>query len=233
MSEVDEIIRRYERRSVLGLELDSPRYQLINPSVYMAYLEKMRALIHWLNIAHMVPYQTRLLEIGCGNGNDLLFFLQLGFLPHMLVGNELLEQRAALSRQRLPQDTDILCGDASEFPLDKGQFDVVYQSMIFTSILDGAFQEKLAARMWELTRPGGGVLWYDFIYNNPANPDVQCVSPVRLKALFPEGHFTTWRVTLAPPVSRAVTRVHPGLYSVFNALPCLRTHMLCWIAKPE
>ena len=41
------------------------------------------------------------------------------------------------------------------------------------------------------------------------------------------------RVTLAPPLARAVCRVHPALYPVFNALPLLRTHVLAWIEKPD
>ena len=39
------------------------------------------------------------------------------------------------------------------------------------------------------------------------------------------------RVTLAPPLARAVCAVHPSLYTLFNALPLLRTHRLAWIAK--
>jgi hypothetical protein len=39
------------------------------------------------------------------------------------------------------------------------------------------------------------------------------------------------RVTLAPPLARTVTRVHPALYGWFNALPILRTHVLCWLGK--
>ena len=46
---------------------------------------------------------------------------------------------------------------------------------VFPSILDDSFQQKLADRMWALTKPGGGILWYDFIYNNPRNPDVRGV----------------------------------------------------------
>jgi hypothetical protein len=44
--------------------------------------------------------------------------------------------------------------------------------------------------------------------------------------------MTARRVTLAPPLARALTRVHPALYTAFNALPLLRTHLLCWIVKP-
>jgi hypothetical protein len=41
------------------------------------------------------------------------------------------------------------------------------------------------------------------------------------------------RLTLAPPLARAVCRLHPALYPVLNALPLLRTHVLAWVGKPD
>jgi hypothetical protein len=52
-----------------------------------------------------------------------------------------------------------------------------------------------------------------------------------VRALFPQGRLQARRLTLAPPLARAIVRLHPGLYTLFNALPFLRTHLLCWIAK--
>jgi len=77
------------------------------------------------------------------------------------------------------------------------------------------------------------VLWYDFTVDNPRNPDVRGVPLARLRALFPQGQLRQRRVTLAPPLARAVTKVHPALYTVFNALPWLRTHVLAWIEIPR
>jgi hypothetical protein len=76
------------------------------------------------------------------------------------------------------------------------------------------------------------VLWYDFTVDNPRNPDVRGVPPGRVRQLFPAGRIDVRRVTLAPPLARRVVRWHPALYTAFNALPLLRTHALCWIAKP-
>jgi len=86
--------------------------------------------------------------------------------------------------------------------------------------------------MWQWVRPGGGVLWYDFTFNNPSNPDVRGVQLKRVRELFPQGRISVRRVTLAPPISRRVVRIHPTMYAVFNALPLLRTHILCFIQKP-
>ena len=69
--------------------------------------------------------------------------------------------------------------------------------------------------------------------NNARNPDVRGVPLARVRAPFPQGHVQSQRVTLAPPIARAVTRVHPGLYPVFNAVPLLGTHALAWLAKAE
>ena len=33
-------------------------------------------------------------------------------------------------------------------------------------------------------------------------------------------------------ISRRVSRIHPSLYTIFNVVPFLRTHILCWIQKP-
>ncbi|WP_406624802.1 hypothetical protein [Acidovorax sp. SDU_ACID1] len=40
-------------------------------------------------------------------------------------------------------------------------------------------------------------------------------------------------MTLAPPLGRLLCRVHPGLYPWANAVPWLRTHLLCLIDKPH
>jgi hypothetical protein len=112
--------------------------------------------------------------------------------------------------------------------VEDASFDIVFQSTVFSSILDGAFQQRLAKRMWEWVKPGGGILWYDFIYNNPRNPDVRGVTVASIKKLFPEGRLRVRRITLAPPIAR---RVPACTLSLLNLFPFLRTHVMCWIEK--
>ncbi len=230
MTELERITERYLRRK----QSCSTLYDLSNPSVYMSTQEKERVLAHWIKTIYNYQISNiRLLEVGCGEGANLLEFIRFGFKPENLVGNELLEERVAKAINNLPIATEILAGDACELKLADSSFEVVYQSTVFSSILDSYFQQKLADRMWSLVKPGGGVLWYDFIVNNPKNSDVKGVPVSRVKSLFPYGEITVWRITLAPPISRLVTKIHPSLYSVFNIFPFLRTHVLCWIRKPS
>lgn len=223
-AEARAIIGRYARRSAT--------YDPLDPWVYMTKQELERAYIHWLrHWSPSRPDQLRLMEIGCGAGCNFLLWLRLGLSPSNLVGSELQDLLAREARERLPAQVQIIHGDALDLPFEPETFDVVFQSLVFSSILDDSFQRDLARKMWQLAKPGGGVLWYDFIYDNPANADVRGVPLRRVRELFPEADTVTRRVTLAPPISRRVCRIHPAVYAIVNALPFLRTHLLCWLQK--
>lgn len=230
-NEIDEVVRRYERRAPAGKDA---RYSALRPEVWMGMQERQRALIALLSrYAPRSLDELRVIEVGCGAGGNLLELITLGFNPENLMGNELLPARVALARRNLPAACGIAAGNALDLQVPEDSFDIVYQSTVFTSLLDSAVRQALAARMWRWVRPGGGVLWYDFIYDNPANPDVRGVPLTEVRQLFPNGSPDIRRVTLAPPISRRACRLHPFLYHVLNVVPALRTHVLCWIAKPR
>lgn len=227
MSEADRVRERYERRREMNRSYDD-----LEPEHHLAGQAKDRALAHWMRTCGIAPQRDcRLLDIGCGSAGDLLGLIRLGFEPSNLVGCELLEERVAAARHRLPGAARIESGDALELEEQEESFDVVYQSLVFTSLLDDDYQRRLAERMWSLVRPGGGILWFDFVYDNPRNPDVRGVPVRRVRELFPSGELQSWRVELAPPLARRVVRVHPKLYAALNAVPLLRTHVLCWIRR--
>lgn len=227
-AELEAVRARYARRMP-----DDPRYSLLDPAALAAWQERQRAIaalfrrLGWHDLSRRC-----LVEVGCGTGGLLLDALQLGFDPAHLIGLELLAERAERARRRLPAALRVLIGDASQAPVAPASQDVVMQSTVFSSLLDDAAQQALAEAMWRWVRPGGGVLWYDFTVDNPRNPDVRGVPLRRVRALFPCGHIHARRLTLAPPLARALVRLHPSAYTVANALPWLRTHVLAWIAKP-
>ena len=225
--ETRAVAERYARR------VGDDRYSLRRPEVWQMVQERQRAMLRLFNEVNLPDLaQLDLTEVGCGSGGNLLELLRLGFATQRLAGIELLPERFDAARARLPTATRLWLGDATQASVADASQDIVMQSTVFSSLLDDTFQQRLAQTMWRWLKPGGAVLWYDFTVNNPANPDVRGVPLSRVRALFPGAVLTTRRVTLAPPLARALCRVHPALYTLFNTVPLLRTHVLAWIAKP-
>jgi SAM-dependent methyltransferase len=228
MNEPRAVIERYARRA------DGDRYSVLRPEVWQMLQERQRALLRGFSRRRLTDLASlRLSEVGCGSGGNLLELLRLGFAPEHLCGLELLPERHAQARQVLPEATPVWLGDALQAPVPDASQDLVLQSTVFSSLLDDAFQQRLAGAMWDWVVPGGAVIWYDFQVDNPRNRDVRGVPLARVRELFPQACISASRLTLAPPLARALCRLHPALYGVFNALPMLRTHVLAWIAKPE
>ena len=224
--EAGAVAQRYARRAAPG------RYSFLQPDVWQSVQERQRALLRLLVRQGLTDLaQLHVLEVGCGAGGNLLELLRLGFAPQHLAGAELLPERLAQARAVLPQAVTLWGGDATALQVAPASQHIVLQSTVFSSLLDDDFQQQLATAMWRWVAPGGGVLWYDFTVNNPRNRDVRGVPLARVRQLFPQARISSRRVTLAPPIARAVCRIHPGLYPVFNALPLLRTHRLMWLAK--
>lgn len=226
--EAQAVRERYARRLP-----GDPRYSLLAPAALLAFQERQRAVLSLFARLGWTDLSTlKLLEIGSGTGSNLLECLLVGFVPANLAGIELLHERHVTARDRLPSAVTLVEGDALTAIPAEASVDIVMQYTVFSSLLDDAFQHRLAAAMWSALRPGGGVLWYDFTIDNPRNADVRGVPLQRIRALFPGAAVDARRITLAPPIARAVARVHPALYTLFNAFPLLRTHLIAWIAKP-
>lgn len=231
-NEIDRIRAEYDRRAAAH-ELND-RYSPLNPSVYLAVHERQREIIRILTRYLPVPLaEAKILEVGCGMGGNLRELIQLGAQPARIIGNDLMPDRIEIARDLLPPGVELLSGDALQLNLPAKSFDIVMQSTVFSSILDDSVQARLAGGMWEFVKPGGGILWYDFTFNNPRNPNVRGVSLSRIRELFPQGKIHSRKVTLAPPISRRVVRLHPALYNLFNLFLFLRTHLVCWIGKPN
>lgn len=184
-------------------------------------LEKLKTLLSCFTL----PANPSLLEIGAGHGSNIEYLCEVGFERKNIFFNELLPERIKVARKDYP-DNVMYEGDAINVDFGR-RFDCVYQSTVFTSILDTESRQKLATKMWELLNPGGIILWYDFIYNNPRNPNVRKVSIAETRSLFPAAcKSKIIKVTLAPPIGRRVGKLYP----LFN-LPFLRSHILAVFQK--
>jgi len=221
MDEVKRIIERYERRKKkcfsngnISLSGYDEFKRLEREEVYRKIIKE-----RFTNIEEL-----RVLEIGAGRGVNIDFFLRLGISYHNIFANELMPERIAILRNRFP-DINILEGDARNIN-ENYQFDILLQSLVFTSILDKDFRYQLADKMIKMLKKDGIIIWYDFIYNNPVNKDVRGIKLHEINQLFPSGNLINYyRVTLLPPLGRIAGKAYP----VFNRLKFLRTHIIAEI----
>lgn len=228
--EPDALRERYTRRESQASEWC---YQMLNPSVWQCVQERrqratfcLRADLGWRD-----PSRRRVPEVGCESGGDLTELPRDGFDPAHLQGIELLEDRFQDTRSRLLTAVHLMLSDVCEAGIPAANQDTVLQSTVYSSSHDVAFRQRLANVRWRVC-PGGSVLWYDFTVDNSHNPDGRGASMRRAPALFPRCRVRSKHTQLAPPIARRVMRVHPALYTQFNAVLLLRAHVLAWIEKP-
>lgn len=226
--ETQAVEARYARRDS---HTDTQRYSLYaNAAALQAQQERLRAMARlwrahgWHSLA-----DKPLLEVGCGSGGNLLDLLRLGATPGQLTGVELLPERTIAARALLPESVHIIQGDACATPLKDDSQQAVLAFTVFSSLLDDAFRHQLARTLWRWVAPGGGVLVYDFVVNNPHNSDVRKLPLAGLQSLFPEARLYSRRLALAPPVARRLPAALIAPASVM--LYPLRTHRLTWAVK--
>lgn len=173
----------------------------------------------WLSLAN-----TRVLDVGCGNGNMLRQFLQWGAKPENLAGIELRPEPVEYALTLNP-NLDIRCGSATDLPWPDDTFDLVCQHTAFSSILDWEMRKDVASAMLRVLKPDGVILWYDF-WLNPTNPQTHGIRPKEIKQLFPNCRYEFQRITLAPPIARKLAPISWGLCLFLEGLKIFNTHYL-------
>jgi ubiquinone/menaquinone biosynthesis C-methylase UbiE len=218
----------YERREH---EVSADRYSRLKPDSLLRVQEIERGILRLLKSKGVFDLsQKRVLEVGCGDGAWLRFLIQTGAAPENLFGVDLLPNRIREARRKCPQASTLSCEDASQLTFESESFDLLLAMTIFSSILDDHLRHLLAQEMLRVLRHGGSILWYDFHVNNPRNPDVRRVTKHEIRDLFPGCNVELHRITLAPPVARAIA-LTPIAYSLLSVPHLLCTHYLGWITR--
>lgn len=185
-------------------------------------------MLDLLRRARMMPLDgTRILDVGCGAGKELIRFIGRGARPENLHGIEIQEELVSEAHALAPH-IDVRQGDATALPFEDGTFDLVLAFVMLSSMRSDESRRLAAAEMLRVTAPSGSVLVYDFALN-PRNQDVRPIGAQELRRLFAGGVVTGRRVTLAPPLARAVTPRSWHAAALLATIPVLRTHRLMMV----
>ena len=209
MSRGEEIRRISEFYDNAEWREQSPaRYSFFDEANLYLYQARDRAILRALRLSGVQSLsEKKILEIGCGRGNELNNFIRYGASSDNLYGIDLMEYRIADAIKVNPR-INFTCGDASQLKMRTGSFDITMQFMAFTSIIDDDLKREIALEMLRVTKAGGLVLWVDFFLTNPfkRNPNVKAIGKSEIKRLFRGHNMSIKRAVLTRPVVNLISR---------------------------
>lgn len=172
--------------------------------------------------------QIRMLDLGAGELFWTEKIMELGLAPEKCIGSDLLSWRLDNGHKR-GRPINAVATSAAELAFGSDSFDLVCQLTMMTSVLDSDTRRRIASEMIRVLRPGGVILWYDFRFNNPFNPNTRAIRKAELAALFDGFPLQCEKVTLLPQLARKIGPVIYPLLKFAAAFPILRTHYLALI----
>jgi SAM-dependent methyltransferase len=120
-------------------------------------------------------------------------------------------------------------GATLEFPDES--FDLVLQSVVFTSVLDEKIRHRMAEEMLRVVKKTGFIIWYDFFVDNPWNKNVRGVRKAEIIRLFPNCSIELERVSLVLPLAKILAPWSWLACHLLSRLRLLNTHYLGLIQK--
>jgi ubiquinone/menaquinone biosynthesis C-methylase UbiE len=229
-SEIEEvrIQQAYERRA---RAVPKNRYSTHNPGNQVIAQEIERALLSSIRLSYWPLQGKRILEVGCGTGTWLQNFIRWGAQPEKLNGIDLIAARIIEARRLIQKPVILIRGNAANLPFPDGTLDIVAQFTMFSSILAKGVKQKIAQEMLRVLKPNGCIVWYDFFVNNPWNPDVRGIGKREIQRLFPDCRTGFQRLTLLPPLARALGPISPRFCELLSKMKIFSTHYLAFIEK--
>lgn len=223
-----QLVSEYERRD---RTVDESLYAPHNPSYLLMSQARERASLRLLSEAGLFPRAgTPCLEVGYGRLGALGTLLSWGLRQSDLHGIEMDPRRAAVAKAAV-SGADLRIGDARNMPWADGTFALVVTWTVFSSILDDAARQAVAAEIVRVLKPGGALLYYDFAWNNPRNPNVRGVSRRELRRVFAGLDGSIRSATLAPPLARVFAPRSWLVATALDSIPFLRSHRVAVLIK--
>lgn len=219
-SRMDDVYRSRERLTA--------RYSLDNPGNRFNFLQLRDTIANLLRKISADPARIVTLDLGCGALFWAEELIRLGIEREHCVGADILHWRMREGRQ-LGREIQAVNASATTLPFRSGSFDLICQFTLMTSVLEADARASIVEEMKRLLRPGGYVLWYDFRYNNPANPHTRAIGRSELRRLFHGWNVDLQSVTFVPQLARKTPEFLIPLLKFLHRFPMLRTHYVALI----
>jgi SAM-dependent methyltransferase len=207
---------RQDPRKQRAWRADNPGNAAMREEVRQRLLELAGTLLHGEGLVF---------DAGCGTGWWLDALAQAGVPQSRLVGVDLLGERVAAARERVP-GARVVVGDVRALPVADGSCALV---LLFTVLSAMGGREEVRRALREVRRvlaPGGAVaIWEPRVWSPNSNTRL-----IRLRELREGlgGELGVDSVTLLPPLARRAGR----WYGPLARVPILRSHRLVLVRPP-
>jgi ubiquinone/menaquinone biosynthesis C-methylase UbiE len=164
MNEENRILEEYAKRDA-RLPLHDWRTNIYHPRHPIGHLLQEHnhdILVDALNHLNVALPALKILDVGCGDGSWLRYLVELGADPGNCVGVDLSEHRIGAAKHRNPAIAWHR-HNIAQLPFRDDSFDLVLQSVVFSSILDPQMRSSCAHEMQRVTRDMGKILWIDLV----------------------------------------------------------------------
>jgi len=119
-----------------------------------------------------------ILDVGCGSGRWLRWYLELGADAESIEGVDVSDARFAEARGIHPT-LSLRLIDGERLPFEDASFDLVTQWVCFMCIPDEAWRRRMAREILRVLRPGGYLFWWDKPRANTDLTDGRAIDPAR------------------------------------------------------
>ena len=137
------------------------QWNALHPLEFGYRSQQLKCLAEMLYAQGFVSLEgMRILDVGCGTGRLLGSLGAVGARPDMLEGIDLNSDAIKFAKERYP-GISFQCVQGGHIPFPDNYFDLVIQSVVFSSIALPGLRQHLASEMLRVTRGGGFVYWWD------------------------------------------------------------------------
>lgn len=186
----------------------------------------------WIAAALRNATSGLVIDLGCGDGALGSVLAAADAKPSRLLGVDILDQRVAEARSRVPW-AEFVVASADDIPADDGSALAVVAMTFFSSLTDAWFRSRVANEVERVLTPGGRLVIYDIRYPSPSNPNVEPVGIDTFRRMFADWSVKSQTMTLIPPVARTALAGGMRRYRSLHAIPILRSHIGIILTKPD
>jgi ubiquinone/menaquinone biosynthesis C-methylase UbiE len=157
-------------------------YHPRHPTGSLFHEHNHEILVEALNRLGLDLANLRILDVGCGYGYWLRYLVELGADPGNCYGIDLSDSRIAIAKHKNPA-INWRVDNLDELSFENDSFDLVLQTVVFSSILAEEVRLAGTSEMKRVLRAGGHILWIDLIKSTPGK--LSGFSLTDIKSYFP------------------------------------------------